>query len=159
MPFEFINNNAAIDRAARKRIRSHVAMGRNAGKTLVRPSRKKALGLGLRAKTTTTAAALAYIPKKVVVEKAHDSETTCNEEVVPEIERQLGDGLSVLPVAAQVTPGSRVLVQRGMYVGHIQTENANSNIHRVSSLTIVSYLYSYFLHWRASTRTRTEQCA
>lgn len=41
MPFEFVDNNAAaIDRATRKRIRSHVAIGRNAGKKLVRKSRK-----------------------------------------------------------------------------------------------------------------------
>jgi hypothetical protein len=44
MPFEFIDNNAPIDRASRKRIRSHVAKGKNVGRKVVRPSRIKAFG-------------------------------------------------------------------------------------------------------------------
>jgi hypothetical protein len=131
MPFEFVDNNAAIDRAARRRIRSHVAMGRNAGKTLVRPSRKKAFRLRVQ-----TATALTRIPK--LVEDAHDFES--NKKMVPEIERQVGDGLSVLSFPEQMTPRSRRLVQRGMY-DHLQTENA----HWVSSLIIVYYLALSFI--------------
>jgi hypothetical protein len=41
--FEFIDNNAPISRSVRKRIRSHAATGKNAGKVISRPSRKKAL--------------------------------------------------------------------------------------------------------------------
>ena len=108
MPLEFIDNNATIGRAARRRIRSHVAMGRNAGKTLVRPSRKK-LGLGI---TNTTA--LIRFPK--VIQDTRDSES--NEDVVYEIEPQVGDVLSVLSVPKQQNPGSTGLVQKGMY-GHL----------------------------------------
>ncbi|KAK3293589.1 uncharacterized protein B0H64DRAFT_327211 [Chaetomium fimeti] len=43
MKFEFVDNSGAIDGTARKRIRSHVAIGRNAGKKISRPSKKKAL--------------------------------------------------------------------------------------------------------------------
>ncbi len=106
MPPEFIDNNAIIDRAARRRIRSHVAMGRNAGKTLVRPSKRK-LGLGIK-----NATALSRIPK--VVEDTRDSES--NEDVFYEIERQVGDGLSVLSIPKHPNPGSTGLVQKGMYV-------------------------------------------
>ena len=44
MNFEFINNNVAVDGAVRKQIRCHVAKGRNLGKKLSQPSRKKAYG-------------------------------------------------------------------------------------------------------------------
>ncbi len=54
MKFQFVNNNGAVDGAARKQIRSHVAMGRNAGRKLSRPSRKKLL----TARTTTTSTAM-----------------------------------------------------------------------------------------------------
>ena len=43
MQLEFIDNNSTGDEAVRRRIRSHVAIGRNAGKKLARPSRRKAL--------------------------------------------------------------------------------------------------------------------
>jgi hypothetical protein len=115
MPLEFIDNNATIDRAARRRIRRHVALGRNAGKTLVRPSRKK-LGLGM--KDTT---ALIRIPK--FIEDTRDSES--NNDVVHEIERQVGDGLSVLSIPPRPNPESTGLIQRGMY-GLLKTEIANS---------------------------------
>lgn len=112
MRLEFIDNNTVIDRAARKRIRSHAAMGRNAGKTLVRPSRKKLFGPGV---STTTA----FIPIPKVQVEGHQSESS--EDAVPGIERQVDDGLC-FPV--QLAPGSRSLVRRGMYVcmAHIQTE-------------------------------------
>ncbi|KAI0148589.1 hypothetical protein GGR57DRAFT_474880 [Xylariaceae sp. FL1272] len=39
MPFQFIDNNTAIDRKARKLIRSHAAKGKNLGRTIHRPCR------------------------------------------------------------------------------------------------------------------------
>ena len=111
MPFEFIDNNATIDRAARRRIRSHVAIGRNAGKTLVRPSRKK-LELGVKNTTAVT-----RIPK--VIEDTRDS--GINEDVPYEIERQVGNGLSVFSIPKQLNPASTGLVQRGMY-GNLKTD-------------------------------------
>ncbi|RDW84262.1 hypothetical protein BP6252_01852 [Coleophoma cylindrospora] len=73
MPFAFVDNNAAIDHAARRKIRSHVARGRNAGKTVVRPSRKKA---------ETTAAALVRLAGE-----ARDQML---------LHRQIGDRLSMV---------------------------------------------------------------
>ncbi|KAL4968554.1 uncharacterized protein BDV14DRAFT_196856 [Aspergillus stella-maris] len=43
MPFEFINNNAAIDRTARKCIRTHAATGKNTNRALKRTSKVAAL--------------------------------------------------------------------------------------------------------------------
>lgn len=42
MPYEFIYHNDVLNNAARKRIRSHAALGRNKGKKISRPSRKTA---------------------------------------------------------------------------------------------------------------------
>jgi hypothetical protein len=106
MPFEFVNNNASIDRSARKRIRSHAAIGKNAGKTILRPSRKGAFVL--RAK-----------PGTAKVEKA--APDVESEVVMPKVERQIGDGLSVLCLPVPVTPGSKGIVQKGMY-GHLEAE-------------------------------------
>ena len=111
MSLEFIDSNATIDRATRRQIRSHVAMGRNAGKTLVRPSRKK-LGLGIKNTTTPI-----RIPK--IIDDIHDSKK--NEDIVHEIERQVGNGLSVLSIPTQLNPESTGLVQKGMY-GYLETE-------------------------------------
>lgn len=104
MPFEFVDNNATISHTARKRIRSHVAIGRNAGKKLVRPSRKAILGPMVKDIT-----AVIRTPK--AVEKAYSSEVS--KDVFPQIERQVGDGLSVLSFPEQPTK-SKALVQRGM---------------------------------------------
>ncbi len=112
MPFEFIDNTTAIDRAARRRIRSHVAMGKNAGKTLVRRSRiKKA-------------------PNSNVYSDAIETSRGTNDKkyVSLEIERQLGDGLSVLSLPRQVTPESISLVQKGMYSFLQQKHRPNHKI-------------------------------
>jgi len=106
MPFEFVDNNAAIGRSARKRIRRHVAMGRNAGKKLLRPSRMKAPGLKVGAVIE-----LASISRH----EENDHEVQSGQEIVPGFERQVGDTLSVLSFPEQLTPASRSLVQRGMY--------------------------------------------
>lgn len=105
MPFEFVDNNATIDRAARRRIRSHVAMGKNAGKTIVRSSRKTAFRPGVKSATY-----YAHVPK--VIEDARSAED--NDSVASDIERQIGDGLSVLSFPDSLIRGSKGLVQRSM---------------------------------------------
>ncbi|RDW60302.1 hypothetical protein BP5796_11908 [Coleophoma crateriformis] len=92
MPFAFVDNNTAIDHAARRKIRSHVARGRNAGKTVVRPSRKKA---------ETTAAAL--VRASWLAGETRDP--------MPLL-RQVGDRLSVVSFPEQPTEASKSLVQR-----------------------------------------------
>ena len=104
MPFEFVDNNAVIDHAARRRIRSHVAKGKNVGKTIVRTSRQKAFG----SKANSTRE-LVRIPK--ASEDEADSESW--DRAVDEIERQLGDGLSAFSFPVQIGPESRSLVLRG----------------------------------------------
>ena len=54
MKFQFVDNNGAVDGAARKQIRSHVAKGRNAGRKLSRPSRKKPPAARTTATSTAT---------------------------------------------------------------------------------------------------------
>lgn len=100
MPFEFVDNNAPIGRAARKRIRSHVAAGKNAGKTLVRPSRKKAFVL--RAENH---------PPKI---PEPSNELKYDIFMSSEIGRQIGDGLSVMRIPSALSPGFRRIVQKGM---------------------------------------------
>ncbi|KAJ9271320.1 transcriptional regulator family: Fungal Specific TF [Paecilomyces variotii] len=100
MPYEFINNNGTINPSARKQIRRHVATGKNAGKKLARPSRKKAFELSRK-----SAAAVTKTPE--VVKKTHNSKPT--EEVIYAVEQQIGDGLSILPVPDELVPGSRPL--------------------------------------------------
>jgi hypothetical protein len=92
MPFEFIDNNTTISRAERKRIRSHAAKGRNVGKTIIRPSRKK-----------------------LAVTRTVQPENKENQPREPrrEIERQIGDGLSVLGLPAPPNLASKRLVQKG----------------------------------------------
>lgn len=100
MTFEFIDNNA-IDGATRKKIRSHAALGKNAGRRLVRPSRKTAQAPRLMA-----AATLIRIPKTVQDAFLVDR----NEGFVPEIERQVADGVC-FPI--QLESEARRLAQRG----------------------------------------------
>ncbi|KAL4948481.1 hypothetical protein BDW69DRAFT_189225 [Aspergillus filifer] len=104
MPFEFIDNNAVIDRAARKRIRKHAATGMNANRTLTRASK----GAALKANTTTPF----YTPE--VVQRARGtttSSTSTGTEVVG-VERPLSDGLLFpVPVPAR----SRGLVKEALF--------------------------------------------
>jgi hypothetical protein len=110
MAFEFVNNNATIDRASRRRIRSHVAKGKNAGRTLVRPSRIKALG-----RKSQSATAFSHISEEEEGEEgkaAHHLESSqC---VVRQIERQVGDGLFD-HFLLQQTPGSRSVFLKSMF--------------------------------------------
>jgi hypothetical protein len=100
MPFVFLNN-ANIDRNARKLIRSHAAKGRNVGKKL--PSRRKHCKPDVRI--------VAPIGRPNAIADAKDCESG---EAILTIERQIGDGLSVLSFPVEVTPASRGLLQRGM---------------------------------------------
>lgn len=107
MPFEFVDNNAAIDRAARRRIRSHVATGKNAGRTLVRPSRTKAAAREAGARPI---AAIICVPR--VVADARNMEVV--EEGGCAIERMVGNGLSVFSFPEQGSVKARRVVQSGM---------------------------------------------
>lgn len=99
MLFEFVDNSSPIGRVARKRIRSHVAVGKNAGKTVVRPSRKNASVL--RAEHTLGTPGPLYTSK-------------CDKIVPSSIGRQIGDGLSVMCIPTTLSPGFRRIVQKGM---------------------------------------------
>ncbi|OBT63718.1 hypothetical protein VE03_06190 [Pseudogymnoascus sp. 23342-1-I1] len=104
MPFEFVDNNAAIDRAARRRIRSHVATGKNVGRTLVRPSRAKA-----------DAQEVGPRPIAAIISVPHVVADTRNREVEEDggcaIERMVGDGLSVFSFPEQGSIKTRRIVQ------------------------------------------------
>ncbi len=105
MTLEFVdNNNAVIDSATRRRIRRSAAMGKNAGKTLVRPSRKEARGLGFKLTTT-----LVRNPEKIRQDSC-DSENSKG----LGIERQVGNTISVCSFPEQRTPEATGLVERGM---------------------------------------------
>jgi hypothetical protein len=110
MPFEFVDNNATIDRASRKRIRSHVAKGKNVGRKLVRPSRIKAFG-----RKTESATALNHVPESFEGEDEEKAVHNLRHRqcVVHQIERQVGDGLSDC-FSSKQTPESRGLVLRSM---------------------------------------------
>jgi hypothetical protein len=145
MPFEFVDNNVAIDRTARRRIRSHVAMGRNAGRTLVRPSRRKAAGRG------GAVVATFCIPRIV-------EDDSCSlgskDEGVYAIERLVGNGLSVVSFPDQVDVKSRGLVQRGVY------SSFQADIRALSPAAVVVAnlgLSSFLLHKRATPRPRATQ--
>ncbi|KFY90540.1 hypothetical protein V500_05144 [Pseudogymnoascus sp. VKM F-4518 (FW-2643)] len=103
MPFEFVDNNAAIDHAARRRIRSHVATGKNAGRTLVRPSRTKAAAREAGARPI---AAIVCVPRAVA-----DARRMEVEEEDCAIERMIGDGLSVFSFPEQGSVKARRVVQ------------------------------------------------
>lgn len=108
MPFEFIDNNARIDRKTRKRIRSLVATGKNAGKTVVRPSRIKAF----QSKYPTV---YSTVPGTVELQQqgspsASPDETTSSSK----IERPIGDDLFFTFAS---NPASRYLAKRGEETG------------------------------------------
>lgn len=119
MPFEFINNNSSeINHAARKRIRSHAALGKNVGKKIARPSRKNAQSLGF--KITPSAPC-----RSKILRQLDDSETS-KDPAVPGIHRQLGDGLSVLPIPKS----SRNFTIRGKHVHNGCFRVVDINLHK-----------------------------
>ncbi|GAD92896.1 hypothetical protein BC1G_08780 [Paecilomyces variotii No. 5] len=110
-------------------------MGKNAGKKLVRPSRKKAFELSLE-----STAALTSTPK--AVQRIHCSEPT--NEMIPVIERQISDGLSVLPVPDELVPGSRSLLQTVIsFIGGPRYAPEMSNV--LDSTGISSSIWVQFL--------------
>lgn len=95
MGFEFVNNNTAIDSAARKRIRTHAAAGKNANRTLTRPSKAVALRRNV---------AVPFRIPDTIRRLQRDSKADA------EIERPVTDGLQFLiPVPAR----SQGLVRQG----------------------------------------------
>ncbi|KIM99089.1 hypothetical protein OIDMADRAFT_127640 [Oidiodendron maius Zn] len=121
MPFQFVDNTVSIDRDARKKIRSHVATGRNAGKRHSRPSRKEAF----------------VLPSKTTIQTAVQSTSNLisdkNVDAVSEIERQIGDELSVLCLPAPlISPGSRPMVRRALNNLIVKPDGHAEAIHHLS---------------------------
>lgn len=98
MSFQFVDNGAVCDPATRRRIRSQAALGKNLGKKLVRPSKKRALEQKDERKGTTFKTA---------------SDTMENDARGSMIGRQVGDGLSVFSIPEQSLK-SKGVVKRGM---------------------------------------------
>lgn len=114
--FEFIHHNSATDSAVRTRIRSHAARGRNVGKRLTRPSRRKAPSTG----TIFHAAARRREPRSTG--SGEDSEATpaASTQVGP-LPSGVGETLSLqlVPFACLPTPwrqdrSSAGLLYKGM---------------------------------------------
>lgn len=99
MAFQFVDNSSVIDRASRKRIRRHVAVGRNAGKKLVRQSKRKASTITVKLDNARS--------------KPETTALIWNELLYSKPERQIGDGLSILSLPTPVTSGSRREIQQG----------------------------------------------
>ncbi|KAI1469246.1 uncharacterized protein F4812DRAFT_323434 [Daldinia caldariorum] len=99
MPFEFVDN-AILDRRTRKLIRSQAAKGRNVGKK--HPSR------GRRAAIKANIAESHYNKPNdfLALQPRHA--------VLPTIERQVGDSLSVFSLPVESTPGSRIIIQKAL---------------------------------------------
>lgn len=109
MPFEFIDNNVRIDRNTRKRIRSLVATGKNAGKTVVRPSRIKAFK-----EQSKNPTAFSSVPGTVELRRPDFSSSSPDDTASsPGIERPIGDDLFFTFTSNQLNPASRYLAKRG----------------------------------------------
>ncbi|KAM0129915.1 hypothetical protein ACHAP3_007652 [Botrytis cinerea] len=108
MPFEFINN-AEINRAARKRIRSHVALGRNAGKKLVRPSKMRPTGM----KRVVTSAGINL--EGAQIDSIRLEQKDSEENSMYEIERQVGDSITCLSLPNHAFK-DRKIIQRTVSV-------------------------------------------
>jgi len=106
MPFEFINN-AEINRAARKRIRSHVALGRNAGKKLVRPSKMRPTGM----KRVVTSAGINL--EAAQIDSIRLEQKDSEENSMYEIERQVGDSITCLSLPNHAFK-DRKIIQRSI---------------------------------------------
>ncbi|KAL5340725.1 hypothetical protein BJX70DRAFT_396426 [Aspergillus crustosus] len=104
MPFEFIDNNAPIDRAARKRIRTRAAAGKNANRTLTRLPKTTALN------SNTAVPFLA--PTSLRRSRSPRNGSINDNELHIEIHTPIGDGLR-LPVSVPVK--SRSLVREALF--------------------------------------------
>ncbi|KAL3489893.1 hypothetical protein BJX62DRAFT_238712 [Aspergillus germanicus] len=103
MPFEFIDNNAPIDRASRRRIRSRAATGKNANRTLARPSKAHLL--------KNPAASSTPFKAPTSLHKARENQQD-QEDLIVEIGRPVDDGLE-FPI--RVRPESRYLVREALF--------------------------------------------
>jgi hypothetical protein len=101
MPFEFIDNNAPIDRASRRRIRSRAATGKNANRTVARPSKAYVL---------KNPAASTPFKAPTSLHKTRENQQD-QDDVIVEIGRPVDDGLE-FPI--RVHPESRYLVREGL---------------------------------------------
>ncbi|KAL3705745.1 hypothetical protein TMatcc_006754 [Talaromyces marneffei ATCC 18224] len=108
MPFEFIDNNARIDRKTRKRIRSLVATGKNAGKTVVRPSRIKAFKEQSKYPTIFSSVPGSTDLKQQESSSPNETASIC------EIERPIGDDVFFVFTPNQLNPTSRYLAKRAI---------------------------------------------
>jgi hypothetical protein len=104
MPFEFIDNNARIDRITRKRIRRLVATGKNAGKTVSRPSKIKALREQSKRPT---------ILSRVENRTEENTQEIISDRAVSRVDRQVGDALFFAASSDQLSPASKILAKRG----------------------------------------------
>lgn len=147
MPIQFIDNRSAIDHATRKRIRSHVAMGRNVGKTIVRRSKTKAHEL--RVKTTL---AIIHTPK-VVRDQDHEDDLVRKKGQVLEVEQPIGDWLSILSFE-QKNIGSRKLVQLGMYRWDAKSFKSEFSVVEI----FLMIWHSISIYMRTTPCSRAEQC-
>ncbi|KAM0151087.1 hypothetical protein ACHAPG_008478 [Botrytis cinerea] len=108
MPFEFINN-AEINRSARKRIRRHVALGRNAGKKLVRPSKMRPTGM----KRVVTSAGINL--EGAQIDSIRLEQKDSEENSMYEIERQVGDSITCLSLPNHAFK-DRKIIQRSIHL-------------------------------------------
>ncbi|KAL5001254.1 hypothetical protein BDV10DRAFT_13563 [Aspergillus recurvatus] len=97
MPFEFIDNNTAIDSMARRRIRTHAATGKNTNRTVSRPSKAVALKGN---------AAIPFQVPEAIKKLRRDSKVNA------EVERPVTDGLR-FPIS--VPARSRGLVRQALF--------------------------------------------
>lgn len=113
MPLQFIDNNAPVSEAARRRIRSHAATGRNLGKKLVRGLKNKGFkstdNRAVNSIDKLTSSSIRLQGGGVVY---HDVPSQDVEAL--QIERQVGDGLMLLGLPVPVAAGDKVMTQRGM---------------------------------------------
>jgi hypothetical protein len=117
MRFEFIDNNSLVDAAARQRVRKHAATGKNIGRKLSRPSKKR------------PGCAKPAVQSKVVMDnpllhqrlgnfdKPVDPDEDGGQSRFNKIERQIGDGLKLIifPTNETLTPRSKGNIRRSMY--------------------------------------------
>ncbi|ATZ52810.1 hypothetical protein BCIN_08g04410 [Botrytis cinerea B05.10] len=112
MPFEFINN-AEINRAARKRIRSHVALGRNAGKKLVRPSKMRPTGM----KRVVTSAGINL--EAAQIDSIRLEQKDSEENSMYEIERQVGDSITCLSLPNHAFKDRKIIQRTFSFISGI----------------------------------------
>lgn len=121
MPFQFVDNNSAIDSSTRRRIRSHVAIGRNVGKT--RPSKKRTNEL-----STKKPVGFVIIPD---IENNIDG-LESNQYGAPKLYHLDDDVLSGCSFLHDVTPVSRDLAKRGIY-GHLKKTSIDASSNYITN--------------------------